>query len=316
MSEDYYKVLGISRGASEEEIKKAYRELARKHHPDLNPNDKSAKEKFQAVQQAYEALGDPEKRKLYDRYGSNYEHAGAGGPQQGDWRAYSGGPGSVEFDLGDLFGGRADGGGFSDFFRQFTSGGSTKEKGGHRPRVKRGADLTHDVSVPFRTAIDGGEVQLRLQRSDGKLETISVKIPPGIEDGKRIRLRGQGEAPPGGTPGDILMRVHVAPHPHFTRRLDDLIAKVPVTIAEAAEGAKIDIPTPMGTVSVKVPAGTSSGQRLRIRGHGVKKRDGERGDLYAEVQIVLPDSLDEESKKLLRQLSQLGPANPRIDFRW
>ena len=178
------------------------------------------------------------------------------------------------------------------------------------------ADLQHELTVPFATAISGGEARLKIQRKGGATETISVKIPPGIEEGKKIRLRGQGEKPARGAPGDILITVHVAPHPYFQRRGDDLHVKVPVTLAEAAEGAKVDVPTPGGTITLCVPPRTSSGRRLRVRGRGVPKRDGKAGDLYAEVQIVLPTSLDEQSLQWMRQISTQYGSNPRSELKW
>jgi curved DNA-binding protein len=159
-----------------------------------------------------------------------------------------------------------------------------------------------------------------VERPDGHVETLAVKIPAGISDGKKIRLRGQGGSAGGGTPGDILITVHVAAHPWFTRHGNDLEVRLPVTLAEAALGAKVDVPTPRGTISLRVPPGASSGKRLRVKGHGVKTRDGEPGDLYAEIQIVLPASLDEESLELIKKLDerlQTGqPQNPRRELRW
>ena len=323
MEEDYYKLLGLNRNSSADEIQKAYRDLARKYHPDLNPNDKTAKSKFQAVQRAYEVLSDPQKREMYDRYGSSFESAGAGGPgggpAGGTWHGRAGGAGTgpEDLDFGQFFGerfGQGAGGAFGDMFEQFRRGRAGSQRG--RTRPSRGADLQHELTVPFATAISGGEARLKIQRKGGATETISVKIPPGIEEGKKIRLRGQGEKPARGAPGDILITVHVAPHPYFQRRGDDLHVKVPVTLAEAAEGAKVDVPTPGGTITLCVPPRTSSGRRLRVRGRGVPKRDGKAGDLYAEVQIVLPTSLDEQSLQWMRQISTQYGSNPRSELKW
>ena len=317
MAEDYYRILGLSRGASAEEIQKAYRDLARKNHPDLNPDDKSAKEKFQKIQKAYEVLNDPKKRQMYEQFGSGFENAQAGGPQ---WRSPGGGGGFDDVDLSDLFGGGApDGasGGFSDFFRQFTGGGPAPSgRGrGRRPQPRKGADIEHRLEVAFRTAISGGEAQISVRRNTGKIETISVKIPAGIEDGKKIRLRGQGEPIPGGTPGDILITVKVAPHPSFQRNGKDLVVKVPITLGEAALGAKVDVPCPKGTISLKVPAGTSSGKRLRVKGCGVPKRDG-AGDLLAEIQIVLPEKIDDEMLAAIQKIEDRVPQTPRTALVW
>ena len=206
------------------------------------------------------------------------------------------------------------GGGFADLFKHFSRGGAP---GATRGQPQRGADLEYELTVPFATAIKGGEASVSLRRASGKNETISVKVPAGIEDGKKIRLRGQGEESPlGGTAGDILITVRVAPHPHFTRTGKRLDVTVPVTLAEAVEGAKIEVPTPHGTVSVTIPPGTSSGKKLRLRGQGVKPASGEPGDLYAEIQIVLPDSLSDAQRQQLVELAKTDTRNPRAELRW
>jgi DnaJ-class molecular chaperone len=324
MAEDYYKTLGVGRDASPADIQKAYRTLARKYHPDLNPEDKTAKTKFQEVQRAFDVLNDPSKRELYDRYGSSFESmgAGAGGGPRGGRQQWSAGPGGEEVDFSQLFGERYGGGDpssmFGDIFSQFRRAG-----GGRRRQAagdERGADLATELDIPFNTAVLGGEAQISLQRPDGHVETLAVKIPLGISDGKKIRLRGKGGSAPGGTPGDILIAVHVAPHPWFSRRGDDLEVRLPVTLAEAALGAKVDVPTPRGTISLRVPPGTSSGKKLRIKGHGVASRNGKTGDLLAQVEIVLPTPLDEECTELIKKLDEhaqaTGPQDPRRDLRW
>lgn len=325
MAEDFYQTLGIGRNATDQEVHRAYRTLARKYHPDLNPDDAKAKEKFKAIQQAYEVLKDPKKREMYDRYGSSFETAGAGGaggPYRQSWHT-AGGPGFEEVDLGEFFaeryGGRGGFGGFGDFFRQFTEAAApgAGAAAGARPRTARkGADLVHDLQIPFQTAVTGGEAELRVRRSNGRVESISVKIPPGIEDGKKIRLRGQGEAGPRGAPrGDLIIRVFVTAHPYFQRRGNDLIVRVPVTLSEAIDGAKVDVPTPRGTISLTIPPGTSSGKRLRVRGHGVQRKNATAGDLYAEVQVMLPEGLDPETRERIRQADRTAP-NPRSQLQW
>jgi DnaJ-class molecular chaperone len=329
MAEDYYKTLGVPKNASQAEIQKAYRELARKHHPDMNPNDKTAKKKFQQVQAAFDVLNNPEKREMYDRYGSSFETMGAGGPQGGpawSWApgagpAPSAGPGGFTVDdidlsqfLGERFGQESPGG-VGDLFGQFrrAAGKFRKPPGTSR----RGADLIHELPISFATAVTGGEAQISVQRPSGKTETIAVKIPAGIEDRKKIRVRGQGEpAGRGGTPGDILITVRVAPHPYFQRRGNHLLVRVPVTLGEAVGGAKVDLPTPRGTVTLSVPAGTSSGAKLRVKGHGIAPKNGTPGDLLAEIQIVLPKQLSDADRQTIRQIDQCYSQDPRKDLRW
>lgn len=329
MAEDHYKTLGVPKNASQAEIQKAYRELARKYHPDMNPNDKSAKKKFQEVQAAFDVLNNPEKREMYDRYGSSFETMGAGGPQQGaytwNWAPGAGGPGGAsggfsaeDIDLSQFLGerfGQEMPGGFGDLFGQFRRGSakSRKTAGGGR----RGADLTHELQIPFATSIVGGEVQISVQRPTGKTETLAVKIPPGIEEGKKIRVRGQGQpGPRGGTAGDLLITIHVAAHPYFQRRGNNLLVRVPVTLGEAVGGAKVDLPTPKGTVTLTVPPGTSSGAKLRVKGHGVAPKNGTAGDLLAEIQIVLPKQLSSADREAIRKIDRNYSQEPRKDLRW
>lgn len=329
MAEDYYQTLGVGRNASQAEIQKAYRALARKHHPDLNPNDKTAKEKFQKLQSAYEVLNDPSKRELYDRYGSAFESAAAGahpgaGPQGGQAWYGQAAPGFEEIDLNQFFGERfgeqgGGGGGFADLFSGFRraqgQAGTRARRG--RAAEQPGNDLASDVEIPFRTAIEGGRVDVGVPRAGGKVDRIEVKIPAGIADGGKIRLRGQGAPGVGKAPaGDLLMTIHVAPHPFFQRRGNDLIVRVPITLAEAVTGAKVDLPTPSGTISLRIPPRTNSGAKLRVRGHGVKPKTGSPGDLYAEVQIVLPPVIDDAAVEAIRKLDEQHPANPRSDLRW
>jgi DnaJ-class molecular chaperone len=334
MAEDYYKTLGVNRDAPAADIQKAYRDLARKYHPDLHPDDKDAKKKFQEVQSAFDVLNDQSKREQYDRYGHSFESAGAGGGPRASWN-WGGGPGGPgagaqpgggeQFDFSQIFGeggGGDAGGGFADFFNQFRQPKSPRKRGAAASQPRKGADLASEVEIPFATSIVGGEVQLSIHRESGETETIVVKIPVGIEDGKKIRLRGQGEPPParGGTAGDILITVRVGTHPFFSRRGNNLDVKVPVTLAEAALGAKIDVPTPKGTIVLRVPAGTSSGRKLRAKGRGVAPKGVDPGDLFAEIMIVLPEHLDDESREMIRKIdahaNQPVAQNPRADLHW
>jgi DnaJ-class molecular chaperone len=324
MAEDYYATLGVPRTASAEDIRKAYRELARKYHPDLHPDDEAAKQKFKQVQNAFDVLNDASKREMYDRYGSSFEGvgAGAGGPQ-GGWGGgpFGGGgaggfPGGGEIDLESLFGGA---GGFEQMFggrgRGTAAGGRRR-----RPAQAAGADVTARITIPFRLAIDGGKTDIQVDRG-GTKETISVTIPQGVPDGARMRLRGQGEPGSGGGPaGDLLLEVGIEPHAVFRRDGDTLELTLPVTLAEAIEGAKVDVPTPWGTIALRIPPRTSGGRRLRAAGMGVRHANGSRGDLIAEVQIALPEGADAAALAPLLEAAKAcaaaGAAAPRTALRW
>ncbi len=317
MADDYYATLGVGRSASDEEIQKAYRQLARQYHPDLNPDDAQAKKKFQDVQNAFEVLNDSKKREMYDRYGSAYESVApggagsAGGPHP--W-ANSGGSGPrVDINIDDLFGG-GGGGGFSDLFKSFGQRGKRQTR---RAAPTRGTNINYALTVPFTTVVLGGEAQIAVQRPDGRTETIQVKIPVGIEEGKKIRLRGQGNpSADGGPVGDLLIKVDAASHPHFRRQGKRLDVRVPITLAEALCGAKVDVPTPHGTITLTVPPGTSSGVKLRLKGQGVQGGKGAPGDLFAELHIILPKNMEEEDRKQLEDITQKYAENPRADLKW
>jgi curved DNA-binding protein len=320
MAEDHYQTLGVPRTASAEDIRKAYRELARKYHPDLHPDDEAAKEKFKKVQAAFDVLNDPSKREMYDRYGSSFEGVGGGGPGAG-WGGgpfpgaggAGGFPGGAEIDLESLFGGA---GGFGDLF----GGGRTRTSRGKRRAAQvPGEDVTARIEVPFRLAIDGGKTDVRIDR-DGKTETISVTIPQGLPDGARMRLRGQGmPGTAGGPSGDLLLEVGVESHPLFRRDGDTLEVTLPVTLAEAIEGAKVDVPTPWGTIALRIPPGTSGGRKLRAAGMGVRHANGAKGDLIAEVQVALPTGVEPAAlAKLLEaaKAAETAAPNPRAQLRW
>jgi DnaJ-class molecular chaperone len=319
MAEDYYKTLEVSRTASPEEIQKAYRRLARKYHPDLHEDEKEqekAKQRFQQVQAAYDVLSEPEKREMYDRYGENYQQVPQGSPYGG-----GAGPGGMEIDFSQIFGGAGGGGGgaFEQIFRQFggapgAGGGAQRRRGPQPFQEPLDLDLEEEITVPFSVAVGGGEHRLTITRG-GKAETLSIKIPKGIEPGKKIRLRRQGQIGPGGQQGDLLVTVKIAPHPSFTRVGNQLQVKLPITIQEALLGTKVDLPTPHGTITVTVPAGSSSGRVLRLKGMGV--HDDTKGDLLAEIEIVVPEQLSSEDRASLAGiLERINQPNPRKNLTW
>ncbi|MBD3672578.1 MAG: J domain-containing protein [Planctomycetaceae bacterium] len=303
-ADDYYQTLGVSKTASQEEIRKAYKKLARKYHPDVKPDDKEAASKFKEIQEAYEVLGDAEKRQKYDQFGSNWKHAGAhpGGGQY-HWAGGAGGGGPV--DLDDIFGGGFD---FQDLF-----GGGRSSRGRAQPRPRKGADLKTEIHVSFETAALGGKHDLSY-RVDGRPEQITVTIPAGISSGKQIRLAGQGSPGSGGGPaGDLLITVQVGAHPWFRRDGNNLLLDLPLTPAEAALGTQIEVPTlDEGPVTLTVPPGTASGMKLRLKGKGVvDPKTKQQGDQYVVVKIVPPKELNDEQRKLYEQLQEAGQENPR-----
>ena len=298
MSDDYYQILGVSRDASEDEIARAYRKKARKYHPDVNPEDAGAKQRFQKVQGAFDVLSDPEKRSRYDRFGSGFEDFGGAG------RSPMGG-----MDLEQILGGAAGGFGFEDLFRQF---GSSQQAG----PPQQGANRQDQVEVSFHVAVLGGEVQVSVPGSGGTPERINVKVPAGIENGKKIRVTGKGDrSAGGGPPGDLLIKVRVSEHPFFRRRGQDLEIDLPLTIAEAIRGAAIDLPTPYGLITLKVPPGTSGGSRLRVKDHGIRAASSS-GHLYAVAQIQLPQDVSQLADDMLEELERYYPENPRDAIRW
>lgn len=332
---DHYAVLDVARDATPDQIKKAYRALARKYHPDANPGDKTAESKFKEVQKAYDVLSDPEKKQVYDRIGhSAYEQFGSGGPRMDPnaWaaRGAGGGPGAhfENVDLGAFFANAGGGGARVDWGAGEEAGGGIFEEllgrmrgshhhaGGQRRRPSAHREPVHSeaaLTIPFLTAIRGGETSIDITRDNGKRESLVVTIPPGLESGKKIRLKGQGEAEePGGPRGDLMITVTVDSHPYFSRDGRNLLVEVPITIGEAVLGAKIDVPTLSGPRSVPIPAGTSTGQKLRLRGQGVPAfKELPAGDLYVVPKIVVPKSVDDTSIGLIEQFAERNPQNPR-----
>ena len=398
-TKDYYGALGVKKNASAEEIRKAFRKLARKYHPDVNPGDKSAEEKFKGISEAHEVLSDPKKRKVYDQlgfYSDNIDPAAAeayarGGPTgAGGFGGFPGGQPSGAgqgshfdfggFDFSDMFeGNRARstaGGGFRDIFSSMFGGrgGAAAAEEGPEP----GTDLEYQVNVPFWTAIRGGVIRLNITRRDtcsnchgkgylespgvcpqckgtgqvtqtgGRMkfnvpcprchgtgknistcavcngegtitrtESIEIRIKPGTRDGQRIRLAGKGNAGPhGGQPGDLYVIIRVEDHPVFHREGDNIYLTVPVSSSEAALGAKIEVPTIDGRAQLKIPPGTQSGQKLRLRGKGVASatNEGVRGDEIVEVRIAVPMPRDERTKELFREIAKLNPEDPRAEL--
>src|ERR1700682_5932015 len=310
---DYYETLGVPKTAGEDEIKSAFRKLARRYHPDVAKDKKTAEEKFKQINEAYEVLSDPEKRKKYDQLGADWNQPGGfqpppgWGPQQpgGGFQQWSSGNGGgVEFEFG--------GTGFSDFFEAFFGGGRGQSAfgGGFGRRAataERGSDVEADIMVPLEEALHGAKRTISLRRGgSNKVETYQVKIPRGVHEGQRIRLAGQGEAGErGGKSGDLFLRGRLGRHPDFTVEGSDLIHELKIAPWQAALGAEIEVPTLEGSVRLKVPAGTQGGQRFRLRERGLPGVSGKRGDLYVDVQINVPKKLTEREREIWRELAKL-----------
>jgi curved DNA-binding protein len=307
---DYYETLGVSKTASEDEIKSAFRKLARKYHPDVAKDKKEAEEKFKQINEAYEVLSDPEKRRKYDQLGENWNQPGGfqprpqwGGGQPGGFRWGSGENGGVEFEFG--------GTGFSDFFETFFGGGRGRSAfGGFGQRgtmAERGSDVEADIMVTLEEALHGSTRQVSLRRAGSKrTETYQVKIPRGVREGQRIRLAGQGEAGErGGKSGDLFLRVRLARHPDFSVEGSDLVHEVKIAPWQATLGDQLIVPTLEGSARLKLPPGTQGGQRFRLRGRGLPGVSGPRGDLYVVAQISVPKKLSEREREIWEQLAQL-----------
>ena len=380
--QDYYDLLGVPRKAPVKDIRAAYRKLARKYHPDLNPGDKSAEEKFKQIQEAYEVLSDTKKRQMYDQFGFNTPGQGGSPPPGSGGYGYGGGaPEDVHFDFGGFdFGGAGSGGGtsFRDLFSQVfrgQGGGAAQQRYEREP----GTDLEFQIDITFAEAMKGtvkkisfsrmdvcnvchgagvqpgdektcptcggsGQVtqvsgkmkfQIACQRCSGtgklrtvckncggegrvpRVESLDVRIPPGAQTGSRVRVAGRGNAGTnGGQPGDLYIVMKVEPHPFFERRGDDLYSVVPITVTEASLGAKVEVPTIDGRSQVRIPPGTNSGKKLRLREKGAPsiRQAGRRGDQIIEVQIIVPKPEDERVRNLLKELSKLDPEDPRREI--
>jgi curved DNA-binding protein len=308
---DLYEILGVPRAAAADEIKKAYRRLAKKYHPDVNPGDRAAEEKFKEVTAAFEVLSDAKKRRLYDEFGPDALRTGFDERRAEEyrrWKSQGVPPGAMPFDFGDFSTvdvgdfGRFD---FGSIFGDLFGGGGGRRGGRVVPR--QGASAEAEIAVDLRDAVLGAERDIRV---DGR--TLRVKIPPGVTDGSQIRLAGQGGAGAhGGTAGDLFLRVRLREHPLVRREGKDLFVELPVTVPEAVSGAEVTLPTFEGPVRLKVPPGSQSGRRLRLRGRGLPDlRGGERGDLHAVVRVVLPEP-SERLRKAVEPLAPLYEGDPR-----
>jgi curved DNA-binding protein len=318
MAEDFYSVLGVTKNAEQDAIKKAYRKLARDLHPDKNPGNKEAEAKFKKVNRAYETLSDAKKRALYDEFGEDalregfdaeraraYKQWSAGGGAAGAGNPFAGGGfrgRAHQVNLEDLFGGNVGGG--VDFGDLFGRPNRTRSRG-----PIKGEDHEQELTVDFDAAVRGTTLQLR---QPGETETVTVRIPPGADDGSRVRIPGQGgRSPNGGPNGDLVLVIHVTPHPLFRREGDDLHIDVPIQVSEAIKGGKVKVPTFEGAVAVKVPPGTQSGGVLRVRGKGVERKNRPKGDLYVHFQVHIPTRMSPELTKIADEIEKLEDPNLR-----
>ncbi len=325
---DYYETLGVPKTATGDDIRKAFRKLARQYHPDVAKDKKTAEEKFKQIGEAYEILSDPSKREKYDRVGADwqqYEQAGArpgrAGAGGGAGRRAGGSGGGVEFDFG--------GTGYSDFFEQFFGAGSGRRRGGggggtgagfdfftqqQTAEPERGADVEADLSVTLEEALHGSRRPISLRRGgpggNSKVETYDVKIPAGVHEGQRIRLRSRGEAGPGGgEAGDLYLRVRLAAHPDFRVEAGgDLYHDLTVAPWQAVLGCEVTVPTLEKPMHLKIPAGSQVGQRFRLRGRGLPAKNGERTDLYVQIGVILPENLTGRERELWEQLAAVSSA--------
>ena len=342
---DYYQTLGVPKTADAKAIKQAYRKLARKHHPDQNPGNAAAAERFKEVNEANEVLSDPEKRRRYDELGADWARYADAGPGGFGGRPGDAGPGGFRVHVdesGDL-------GDFSEFFRTFFGGGGPRAGGfeaadfqeratvGGRGRARRGQDLETEVEITLEEAHAGARRTVEFQQLEpcgtcrgsgrqgkgpcgtcggtGRVPRdyrIEVRIPAGVRDGSRVRATGEGGTGAGGGPrGDLYLRVHVQPHPVFERREDDLHVELPLAVWEAALGAEVEVPTLRGKVAMKIPPETSSGRTFRLPGYGLPHLKGGRGDQFVRVRIGMPRELSEKERTLFEQLRDLRPTPPR-----
>ncbi|MGC8540048.1 MAG: DnaJ C-terminal domain-containing protein [Phycisphaerae bacterium] len=329
---DFYEILGVSKSAAADQIKSAYRKLARKYHPDVNRSDKSAEAKFKEVQEAYDILSDSKKRQAYDQFG----HAGvssaaaaeaaaaaaaAGSPREGSGFRYSRRtPGGATVDFGDVD--------IEDLFASL--GGSRRRKSRRNAAASpfaaetsdmpeaAGSDIVHQVTLSFEQAARGTTLDLRFDAANKAFsETISIKIPPGVDEGSKVRVRGKGQpSMMGSSRGDLVIITHVAAHPYFTRSGQDVLLELPLSASEAAAGTTVRVPTLDGPVELRVPPGINSGKKLRIKERGIAARDGTRGDQLCRILVVLPDSLTDSEKAALAAMDQAHHFDARHTVPW
>jgi len=306
---DYYKILGVERNATQKEIKKAYRKLARKHHPDLNPGDTDAEERFKGINEAHEVLSDPEKRKKYEQLGASWRQWQRAGAEQGgfDWQQWYAQPGGgrvhVEYgDLSDLFG---SGGGFSDFFSAIFGGmsgrGGTEWGARGQARAVHGRDYEQEVDITLEEAFSG---TTRILQKEGR--RLEVKVPPGVKTGSKVRMRGEGGGGvSAGAKGDLYLRVKVLPHQVFERKGNDLYCEVPVDLFTAVLGGEVKVPTLSGGAMLKIPPGTQGGKTFRLREQGMPdlKDNQKRSNLYAKARVKVPQNLTDKERELFQQLA-------------
>jgi curved DNA-binding protein len=320
MAEDLYSVLGVSRGADADAIKKAYRKLAKDLHPDRNPGNKDAEAHFKKVNHAFDVLGDEKKRKLYDEFGEEALREGFDADRVRQYRNWAsqqrgggagGHPGFQEVRIEDLFGenGAAGGAGIGDMFGDLF-GRARRSRG-----PVKGPDLASEMTIDFASAVRGTTVELRPHGRGGA--PVTVRIPAGADEGSRVRIPGQG-APSnsGGPPGDLILEIHVQPHPFFRREGDDLHVDVPITVAEAVRGAKVKVPTPDGAVNIKVPEHTQSGTKVRVRGKGVTRKGKEAGDLYVHFMVHVPTAKTPEVEQAIDTIAKAQTDDVRRDLRF
>jgi len=310
---DYYKALGVSKTATGKEIKQAFRKLARKLHPDVNPGDPSTEARFKEINEAYEVLGDSDKRRKYDELGSNwrqYEQQAQSAGRGGGWRVDMGGGGfrtMNQDEMRDAFGGADP---FSDFFNVFFGGGAGPRTAQRQAR-RQGRDLEHPLELTLEEVFTGITRRLSIEREGGS-RTVDVRIPAGVRHGSRVRVAGEGE--PGGdgaAAGSLLLVIQIRPHDHFERRGDDLYVKVPIDVTTAVLGGEADVPSPVGPPArLKIPEGTTPGQRFRLKARGMPTaRAAQRGDLYATIEIRVPRQLTAEQREHYEALRRLEREN-------